>query len=86
VRDGRYCRQFVRSDADLNGEGVACRGARDPKWQLIAWQGTGANANGFQPASSNALLDAVLDGLGAGEAFDAQAERALLQRGWRSAQ
>jgi anti-sigma factor RsiW len=81
-RDGRYCRTFA-SPADRLA-GLACR--RDGRWvaqTTTAWAPQPSpdyrTAASAMPPAVLAAVDATL----AGEAFDAAAERAARDRGWK---
>lgn len=82
ARDGRYCRTF-RSSADRLA-GLACRhGARWVAEAAAAWtpatQPTYRTAASAMPPAVMAAVDAMI----AGEALDAEQERAARDSGWR---
>jgi len=80
ARDRRYCRLYrVRANAGIT-EGVACR--EEQGWRVIAFDSTVASDAVFHTAGASPLVDDVLDNLG-GAALGADAERDLLERGWR---
>ena len=79
AHDGRYCRLYrVRATAGIT-EGVACR--EQQRWRVVAFDSSVASDAVFHTAGAGAL-DGVLDNLG-GAALGADAERELLERGWR---
>jgi hypothetical protein len=78
--DGRLCRTF---DSDALA-GLACRGDRG--WQLMMTSaGSGAaHGGGYRQAgTADPLVAQAAQELMAGEAFDAAAERAARDSGWR---
>ncbi|MGV3593149.1 MAG: anti-sigma factor family protein [Gammaproteobacteria bacterium] len=81
--DGRHCRQYQLNNADGGSENVACRDAAG--WTLVASLPTPAQEapDLYQPASSSAELNALLDAMMAGPALDAEAEAALIERNWQ---
>ena len=88
-RDGQFCREYSLSSAKTGEEiGIACRGATtDAGWQLafVANEPASAAAQGGYATASDRLHEAVDAFLGehvAGEPFDAERERALIERGW----
>jgi hypothetical protein len=82
-RAGDYCRTFeVRGQAAVAG--LACRAGGDWRVQVVAAVSSGSGAPEYRPAAS-ALPPAVaqtVDELIAGDALDAQAERAARDAGW----
>lgn len=75
---GTLCRGFAR--ADLSG--IACR--EDGGWHLrVQRDGIDVSAADYRQASSvdNAIMEAA-QGMAAGPALDAEAERAAKSRGW----
>jgi hypothetical protein len=90
-RDGRFCREYSLSSAKAGQEvGIACRGgAADTGWQLafVANEPASAAAEGGYATASDRLheaADAFLGDHAAGEPFDAERERALIERGWKA--
>jgi hypothetical protein len=88
-RDGRFCREYSLSSPQAGQEiGIACRGAAaDTGWQLafVASEPAGTAAQGGYATASDRLHEAVDTFLGEhvdGEPFDAERERALIERGW----
>ena len=88
-RDGQFCREYSLSSPETGQEiGIACRGATaDTGWQLafVASEPASAAAPGGYATASDRLHEAVDAFLGehvAGEPFDAERERALIERGW----
>ena len=88
-RDGQFCREYSLSSPETGQEiGIACRGATaDTGWQLafVASEPASAAAQGGYATASDRLHEAVDAFLGehvAGEPFDAERERALIERGW----
>lgn len=84
--DGRYCRKFQINTERKVSVGVACKQAG--YWNteiLLAADSRPADKQGYQPASgySQAALDAVLDDLWAGVAYDPAEEKVLIQQAWR---
>jgi len=85
--DGRYCREFEINADHKVSVGVACK--QDGRWNteilLAAGSRPVSRQDVFQPASgySQTALDAVLDNLWAGVAYDVAEEERLIQRGWR---
>lgn len=77
--DGRLCREYSgRTDSDTLA-GLACRSA-DGQWQTLVSRAQ-APAEGYQPASGpSARIEAVLEGLEAGEPLGAEEEAGLLNR------
>ena len=89
ARDGQLCREYSLSGAKTGHEiGIACRGgATDSGWQLafVASEPASTAAQGGYATASERLHEAVDAFLGehvAGEPFDAERERALIERGW----
>jgi hypothetical protein len=88
---GRYCREIERRDPTKGAveRGLACRGDRGWTVEVAVAEPAqvAAGGDGFAPASGArdgaAALDAALDRLGAGIAFDATAEAAAMAAGWR---
>ncbi|MCF6323976.1 MAG: hypothetical protein L3J89_06615 [Gammaproteobacteria bacterium] len=86
VNDGRYCREFqINTDSKVS-VGVACK--QKDYWNmeiLLAADSRPVDSKSYQPASgySQVALDAVLDGLWNGVAFDQAAEKELIQQAWR---
>jgi len=83
--DGRYCREFRISADRKVSVGVACK--QQGYWNteiLLAADNRPADSQSYQPASghSPAALDAVLDSLWAGVAYDLTEEKSLIQEGW----
>jgi len=83
--DGRYCREFRISADRKVSVGVACK--QEGYWNteiLLAADNHPADGQGYQPASdhSQPALDAVLDSLWAGVAYDLAGEKALIRQGW----
>ena len=90
-RDGQFCREYSLSSAKTGEEiGIACRGATtDAGWQLafVASAPASAAPQGGYATASDRLHEAVDAFLGEhvdGEPFDAERERALIERGWRA--
>lgn len=90
-RDGQFCREYSLSSAKAGQEvGIACRGgAADTGWQLafVANEPASAAAEGGYATASDRLheaADAFLGDHAAGEPFDAERERALIERGWKA--
>ncbi len=90
-RDGQLCREYSLSGAKTGHEiGIACRGgATDSGWQLafVASEPASAAGQGGYATASDRLHEAVDAFLGEhvdGEPFDAERERALIERGWRA--
>lgn len=83
THDGRICRSFIyREDAALGG--LACR--HDGVWRLSALGGAPAVDGGKWSQASAAMapeLQAAIDAALAGEAFDAETERAARNDEWR---
>jgi hypothetical protein len=84
-RGDEYCRTFLLRQG--SAAGLACRHGDD--WQLRVWaqdSAASAAAGGLRMAASAtppAVLRAVDEQI-QGSALDAEAERAALQRGWRT--
>ncbi len=83
--DGRYCREFQVNKEKSISVGVACK--QDGSWNteiLLAADHHPADQQNYQPASgySQVALDAVLDDLWSGIAFDQTEEQALIQKAW----
>lgn len=90
-RNGQLCREYSLSGAKTGHEiGIACRdGAANATWQLafVANEPAGAAPQGGYATASDRLHEAVDAFLGEhvdGEPFDAERERALIERGWRA--
>lgn len=83
TRDGRICRSFgYRDDSTLSG--LACR-SKDA-WRLSALERVDIANDGEWHQASTTMTPAVqaaIDGALAGDAFDAEAERAARDAGWR---
>ncbi|MFN3861609.1 MAG: hypothetical protein ACK4R2_09075 [Roseateles sp.] len=80
ARDGRYCRTFSTDTA----AGLACREA-DGAWALQQLATVAGTGQGMRQAASDlppGVLAAV-DGLMAGEALNAEQEKAARDAGWR---
>ena len=91
ARDGQLCREYSLSSAKTGQEiGIACRdGAADTGWTLafVASEPASAAGQGGYATASDRLHEAVDAFLGEhvdGEPFDAERERALIERGWRA--
>ena len=89
ARDGQLCREYSLSSAKTGQEiGIVCRAVTaDTGWQLafVASESAGAAAQGGYATASDRLHEAVDAFLGehvAGEPFDTERERALIERGW----
>ena len=84
--DGGYCREFLAYDDATRVHGVACRGAQS--WTVnVAVKSpapTGAQA-GYTTASvqGDRLIGDFVGRAMSGEAFDENAEKALIDGGWR---
>lgn len=78
-RSGAICRTFTENSSS----GLACRDGRD--WRLLGLFQAGDNgpSDYRMAASGDPKLLTLVDERIAGEPFDAAAERAALQRGWR---
>ena len=83
-RNGRYCRQYQLSTATAGSENIACRTGAE--WALIASLPVPVQATPdmYQPASSSAELNALLDTMMSGEALDLETEAALIERNWQA--
>lgn len=82
-QDDSYCRQYQLSTATVGTENVACRAAGG--WTLVASLPVPVDVapDAYQPASSSAELNAVLDAMMQGPALDLATEAALIERGWQ---
>lgn len=83
-RAGRDCRTFVIAGSGTSTAGVACREADG--WAVAALAAApGETSNAYQQAGSDMppVIRSAISSMIAGEAFDAQAERAARDRGWR---
>ena len=85
VGAGVTCREFEALDSLGAAIGLACR--RDGAWTvevLLHAETAPPPAGGFQLASGfdGEVIDAVLDGLGAGVGLAAEAEACLIENGW----
>lgn len=82
-RDGHVCRSFsFRGDAVLSG--MACR--HGSAWRLSALERVEHAEDGEWRQASSTMTPAVqaaIDGQLSGDAFDAEAERVAIERGWR---
>ena len=88
-RDGQLCREYALTGARTGHElGIACRGGvAETGWQLafVAHEPASAAAQGGYGTASDRLHEAVDAFLGAHVEegpFDAERERALIERGW----
>lgn len=82
---GNYCRQFLVSDVHSSTETIACR--IGDKWEpnITVYAQEGSREGDYQTATNSAsVLDQVLDNMMHGDAFDAQAESTIIQRGWKN--
>lgn len=80
AKDGRYCRSFTTEQA----AGLACRDA-DGAWALQTLVAATTRTSGMRQAASAlpaSVLEAV-DAAMAGEALNAEQERAARDNGWR---
>ena len=80
AKDGRWCRSFSTADA----AGLACREA-DGAWALRQVAAAGAAGGGMRQAASSlppSVLAAVDEAM-AGEALNAQQEKAARDAGWK---
>jgi hypothetical protein len=80
AKDGRFCRSFSTAAS----AGLACREA-DGAWALQQVAAVNASGSGMRQAASSlppSVLAAV-DGLMAGEALNAEQEKAARDAGWR---
>lgn len=84
-QQGAYCRQFRVSDLHSSSETIACR--IGDNWEpsvTIYTQGISPEGD-YQTATNDAaVLDQALDNMMHGDAFDAQAESSIIQRGWKN--
>jgi hypothetical protein len=84
-QQGAYCRQFRVSDLHSSSETIACR--IGDNWEpsvTIYTQGISPEGD-YQTATNDAaVLDQALDNMMHGDAFDAQAESTIIQRGWKN--
>lgn len=86
-REGRHCRQYQLGNADAGSENVACRDATG--WTLAASLPSASVSLAqtapelYQPASSSAELNALLDAMMTGPALTPDAEAALIGSGWQ---
>ncbi|WP_331352886.1 hypothetical protein [Cellvibrio sp. UBA7671] len=84
-QQGAYCRQFRVSDLHSSSETIACR--IGDNWEpsvTIYTQGISPEGD-YQTATNDAsVLDQALDTIMHGDAFDAQAESAIIERGWKN--
>ena len=76
-REGSICRSFSGSA----GSGVACREGGD--WRVDGLFGSSGQRDYRMAAGDDPRLAALIDDRIAGEPFDAAAEKAALERGWR---
>ncbi|WP_347330366.1 hypothetical protein [Marinimicrobium locisalis] len=77
--DGRLCREYAGRTGDDTLSGLACR-STDGQWQTLVSR-TQPPVQGYQPASGpSQKVEAVLQGLEAGEPLSAEEEAALLAR------
>lgn len=86
ANDGRYCREFEINAERTVSIGVACR--LNEAWQLevlLAGDGRPSGVSDYQPASgySEAALNAVLDSLWQGDAYDLNEEKRLIRQQWK---
>lgn len=81
AHDGRYCRTFATS-GEAGVAGVACR---DPKaWHVLATASQPDSQAPFRTAAAAPpAVMTVVEQLISGEPFDAKAEQAARDRGWR---
>jgi len=82
---GAYCRQFRVSDLHSSSETIACR--IGDNWEpsvTIHTQGVSPEGDYQTATNSAAVLDQALDNMMHGDAFDAQAESTIIQRGWKN--
>ncbi|MDY6984513.1 MAG: hypothetical protein SV422_15615 [Pseudomonadota bacterium] len=84
-REGRHCRQYQLGNAGSGSENVACHDVTG--WTLVATLPAVAQAPTapelYQPVSSSAELNALLDAMMTGPALTPAAEAALIERGWQ---
>jgi hypothetical protein len=82
-RDDRYCRQYLLSQGTTGSENVACH--TEQGWALVVSLPVvlQADVDTYQPASSSAELNAVLDTMMDGAALDLAAEASAIQMGWQ---
>jgi hypothetical protein len=76
-RDGSICRSFSGSE----GSGLACRQGDD--WRVEGLFGSAGQGDYRMAAGEDPRLAALIDERIAGEPFDASAERAAMEKGWR---
>ncbi|MEX1034260.1 MAG: hypothetical protein WDZ30_12925 [Cellvibrionaceae bacterium] len=86
-QQGLYCRQFQLRESSRASENIACRAAENGdsgSWQLAASIQLAAiqRPGNYQTASGGSRLDSALDEMMDGEAFDANAEKALIAEHW----
>lgn len=82
---GHFCRQFVVSDLHISTETIACR--VDDNWEpsITVYAQAVARDGDYRTAThSSPVLDQALDKMMQGDAFDAQAESQIIQRGWKN--
>ncbi len=86
--DGRFCREYESSQAQVRETSIACRESGD--WRIQATvktapTGPSSSENGYAVASGDdgAALTRAYDQLGASDPLTAEAERALVTSGWQ---
>lgn len=83
ARDGDWCRELTVSAADASHAALACRRVGGWHVELIAPAAAGGEL--YRPAGSgDAPFEEAVDALIDGEPLEADAERALVARGWAS--
>jgi hypothetical protein len=80
---GEACRLYNMGTSDATIESLACR--HDGGWRVRSQSfAYGAAHEGYVTAGSTAVTEAALASLGAAQALDAQQERSLIARQWRT--
>jgi hypothetical protein len=82
--EGRYCRQYQLRGTSAAADNIACR--TEQGWALVASLPLPLEArpDAYQPASSSAELNALLDTMMQGAALDLATEANLIESGWQS--
>lgn len=84
--DGDYCRQFDIVGPVSAAEALACRGTGGWSVEAVSRRdpADALPGGGFRPATAGSnAIDAEIDARIDGDAYDAQAEAGLIERGWQ---
>jgi len=84
-KQGHFCRQFRVSDLQSSSETIACRIGENWEPSVTIYKQGISPEGDYQTATNDAaVFDQALDNMMHGDAFDAQTESTIIQRGWKN--